>query len=269
MKPAAWVRTPVPRPAASTRLFCLPFAGGSASVYRPWCNQLKESIEVCLIQPPGREDRHAEPAYTHSNPMADAIIAQIRPFLDKPFAFYGHSMGALLAFEIARKLRAADLPAPSVLFLAAHRAPHLPLMRPIFYNLPDDELVAEIKRLNGTPAAILEDREMLRYWLPIMRADLQICDTYEFVAAPPLNCAVVAYAGAEDKAVPPGRMQGWQDHTTGAFALQVFPGDHFFMRTAQDALLEALESHMEEPPPKQPRALEPLDARDEAVLSRS
>lgn len=267
MKPAAWVRIPAPRPAASARLFCLPFAGGGASVYRQWCNQLKESIEVCLIQPPGREDRHTEPAYTHSNQMAEAIIAQIRPLLDKPFAFYGHSLGALLAFEVARRLRAAELPAPSVLFLAAHRAPHLPLMRRIFYNLPDHELVAEIQRLNGTPAAILEDREMLRYWLPIMRADLQICDTYEFVAASPLSCAVVAYAGADDKAVPPERMQGWQDHTTGAFALHVFPGDHFFVRTAQAALLEALERHMGEPS-EQLQALGLPDAPDTAVSSR-
>lgn len=265
MKPANWVRIPAPRPAASARLFCLPFAGGGASFYRPWCHHLKESIEVCLIQPPGREDRHTEPAYTHSSQMAEAILTQIRPFLDKPFAFYGHSLGALLAFEVARRLHAARLPDPSVLFLAAHRAPHLPLMRQSFYNLPDHELVAEIRRLNGTPSAILEDREMLRYWLPIMRADLQICDTYEFVAASPLRCAVVAYAGADDEAVPPERMRGWQDHTTGAFALHVFPGDHFFVRTAQVALLEALERRMGESFSKQVQVPGPRDARDAAV----
>jgi medium-chain acyl-[acyl-carrier-protein] hydrolase len=244
MKTNAWVRIPAPSPAASVRLFCLPFAGGGASAYRPWCAQLKESIEVCLIQPPGREDRHREPAYTQCGPLADAIFAQIRPYLDKPYAFYGHSLGALLAFEVARRLHAAALPAPSVLFVAAHRAPHLPLMRRVFYHLPEHELIAEIQRLNGTPAAILEDRDMMSYWLPIMRADLQICDTYEFAAAPPLSCAVVACAGSDDTAVPPERMQGWQEHTTGAFALQVFPGDHFFVRSSQDALLEALERHI-------------------------
>jgi medium-chain acyl-[acyl-carrier-protein] hydrolase len=213
-------------------------------VYRPWCTQMKESIEVCLIQPPGREDRHAEPAYTHSYQLAEAITTQIRSLLDKPFALYGHSMGALLAFEIARRLRAAALPTPFMLFPAAHRAPHLPLMRRIFYTLSDHELITEIRRLDGTPAAFFEDPDMLHYWLPIMRADLRICDTYEFVDAPPIDCAVVACAGANDKAVPPDRMEDWRKHTSGSFTLQVFRGDHFFMRTEQAVLLDTLERHI-------------------------
>ena len=261
MRASAWVRIPVPRPAASARLFCLPFAGGSASFYRPWCHHLKESIEVCLIQPPGREDRHTEPAYTHSQTIVEALITQIGPFLDRPFALYGHSLGALLAFETARALRAADLPEPSVLFLGAHRAPHLPMMRRVFYNLPDDELLAEIKHLNGTPSASLEDSEMLRYWLPIMRADLQICDTYEFAEALPLRCTIIANAGSGDQAASPECMQDWREHTTGAFALHIFPGGHFFLRTAQDSLFGILERYMGELPS---HPLRPPEARGAA-----
>ncbi len=239
-----WVRFPVPNPGAAIRLFCFPFAGGGASAFRAWCAGLPDFIEICPIQMPGREERHGEPLFTQMPELADAAAARIRHYLDKPFAFYGHSLGALLAFEVARRLRRAGAPLPLALFLGAHRAPHLPLLRRAFNDLPDRELVAEIRDLSGTPAALLEDRDALGYLLPIVRADLEVCDTYRWVEEPPLPCPLAVYGGALDPNVPPRQLEGWASHTSGPFTLQIFPGNHFFLRSHQAPLLRSLGSHL-------------------------
>lgn len=239
-----WVRLFVPNPGAAIRLFCFPFAGGGASAFRPWCAGLPDFIEICPIQTPGREERHGEPLFTRMPDLADAAASRIRPYLDKPFAFYGHSLGALLAFEVARSLRRSGAPLPLTMFLSAHRAPHLPLGRRTFHDLPDGELIAEIRDLNGTPEALLDDRDALEYLLPIVRADLEVCDTYRWVEEPPLPVPLVVYGGALDRSVPPQHLEGWASHTTGSFALQIFPGNHFFLRSQQVPLLRSLESHL-------------------------
>lgn len=241
----AWVRFLLPRPDAAMRLFCFPFAGGGASAFRAWCAEAPDFIEVCPIQPPGREERYGELPFRSLPEMVDAAAADLRRFSDKPFALYGHSAGAITAFEIAQKLHRDGAPAPILLAVGAHRAPHLPLRRRTLHDLSDEELLTEIRNLSGTPAAVLEDRGTREYVLRVMRADLSMCENYEFVGGrDPLPYPIAVYGGAEDASVPPDWLSDWRVHTSDSFTIQVLPGDHFFLNTQRAALLGSLSEHI-------------------------
>jgi medium-chain acyl-[acyl-carrier-protein] hydrolase len=161
----AWITCPTPHPEAQVRLFCLPFAGGGASIFRTWGRALPPTVEVCPVQLPGRENRLREPPYTDIQALAERLANQIHPYAQKPFALFGHSMGALLAFELTRTLRRQDGPMPRALFLSAHRAAHLPLRRQPLHGLPDPEFIQGVRRLGGTPAGVFEHKELLEITL--------------------------------------------------------------------------------------------------------
>lgn len=232
-----WVTCPRPNPSARLRLFCLPFAGGGASAYRLWAAGLPSWVEVCPIQLPGREDRYREPAFTSLIGLSRAVSREVMPYLDKAFAIFGHSMGAVTAFEVARALRHAEAPAPRALFLAAYPAPHVPLGRAPIHQLPDRDFIEEMRRLQGTPAAVLENAELMDFMLPILRVDFQACDTYACALEPPLDCPFFMYGGTDDNEVAPPSLEHWRDQTSGAFTLQVLPGTHFFVQSHRDLLL--------------------------------
>lgn len=240
----SWVQFPVPNPGAAARLFCFHFAGGGASAFRGWAPALPASIEICPVQTPGREERISEAPFTHLPELVDAAAAQILPWLDKPFAFFGHSLGALVAFEVTRKLRRSSAAQPLSLFLSAHRAPHLPLSRRLFHNLPDDELISVMREMNGTPDALLENREVLDYLLPIIRADLKMCDTYQLIGDGLLSCPLIVYGGRDDRGVSEPELEAWRFHTSAPFMLQMFPGDHFFIRSQRSPLLRNLSAQL-------------------------
>ncbi len=225
-----------PVPTATMRLFCFPYAGGGASIYRSWNTALAPTIEVCAVQLPGRETRMVERAF-HTMPDLIAKLRQVLlPLLDRPFAFFGHSMGALIAFELTRTLRAAGDPLPQTLFLSAHRAAHLPDAEPPIYHLPDEEFLDGVRALNGTPDGVLDHPELRALLLPLLRADFTLCETYQYEEADPLPCPIVALGGITDYDVPRSTLDPWREHTSADFSLRLFRGDHFYLHHHHDAL---------------------------------
>ena len=250
-----WITCPAPNPTARVRLFCLPFAGGGASVFRSWARALPPTIETCPIQLPGRENRLREPAHTDILALARMLAARIEPYAQRPFAIYGHSMGALLAFELARALQQNGAAPPLALFLSAHRAAHLAPRRPPLYDLPDAELIQALRRLGGLQEEVIQEQELLDILLPTLRADLTLCDLYHYAVGAPLVCPLHLYAGRDDLEVRPEDMAPWSEHSSRGASLQVLPGGHFFLRSAADPLLQSIA-----------RAAAQLGRRDERCL---
>lgn len=231
MSTNAWLTCPRPNPAAAVRLFCFPYSGAAASIYYPWADQLPASIEVCPVQLPGHGTRLQEPLATRLAPQVEALAAGLAPAFDRPFAFFGHSMGALLSFELARYLRWQGRPGPTHLFVSGHGAPHLPDRNPPLHALPDDQFVVKLRELNGTPEEVLHHQELLQLLIPVLRADFAVCETYVYQPEPPLNCPISAYGGLGDGYVNREELAAWREQTTGSFSLRMFPGDHFYLNT--------------------------------------
>jgi medium-chain acyl-[acyl-carrier-protein] hydrolase len=238
-----------PDPAARLRLVCLAHAGGGGSVLRPWSVRMPAGVELCAVQLPGREARFGEPAITRMRPLVAALAEGLAPELDRPFALFGHSLGALLAYELARCLRDTDRPGPVHLFASGSAAPHARPPRTPVHALPEAEFIAELRRRGGTPPAVLEHAELMQLLLPTLRADFAVSDTYEFTPGPPLACPVTAFGGAEDASVAPPEVERWREVTSGPFAGRVLPGGHFFpYGPSQAALLEEVGRALARPP---------------------
>jgi medium-chain acyl-[acyl-carrier-protein] hydrolase len=213
---------------SSLRLFCLPYAGGDTTLYRGWGQEMPGGVEVCPIQLAGRGPRLREPLMTSAEAIVASIAPELLPHLDRPFAFFGHSMGALLSFELVRVLRRKYNLEPVHLYISAWRSPEvIDLKRE--YDLPHEEFVAMLRRLNGTPAEILDNPEALSFLLPIVRADFQVCQTYVYRNEPRLSCSITAFGGMDDPGTDLSAIRLWQHQTSGAFSLNVLPGDHFFI----------------------------------------
>lgn len=221
---------------ARLRLFCFPYAGGGAPIFRTWQTTLPSQIEVCPAHLPGRGQRLKESGYTNLLVLAKAIAEMIRPFLDKPFAFFGHSMGAMIAFELARELRRTGQPQPVYLFASGRPAPQLPRDKELIYNLPEAEFIKGVGEINGTPKEVLEHPELMALMMPLLRADFEMVETYTYVPEAPLDCPITVLGGLQDTDVPRERLEGWREQTTAAFALRILPGDHFFVNTAQSTI---------------------------------
>ncbi len=236
----AWVRFPQPNPLARLRLFCFPHAGGGASLYRLWPQGLPEEVEVCAVQLPGREGRMQEAPFTRMTPLVQTLLPALQPYLDKPFALFGHSLGALICFQLARQLRRQVGLLPVHLFVAAWPAPHLPHLDQPLHQLPEAEFIRSLRRLQGTPELVLRNRDLLDIFLPLLRADFAVAETYTYAAEPPLACPITAFGGLQDRRVGRQPLEAWRQQTTAAFALRLFPGDHFFVQDNRPLLLEAI-----------------------------
>jgi medium-chain acyl-[acyl-carrier-protein] hydrolase len=197
-------------------------------------------VEVCPVQLPGRETRFREPAFTELAPLVEALAGSLRPYLDRPFAFFGHSMGALLAFELARRLQRDHGPQPVRLVVSGCGAPQTRTSHTAIHALPAAEFREELRRLNGTPAAVLDNDELMDLVLPTLRADFSLCETYAHAAGPPLACPITALGGLGDDTVSRQELDAWREQTTGPFRLRMLPGDHFFLNSARPLLLQAL-----------------------------
>jgi medium-chain acyl-[acyl-carrier-protein] hydrolase len=240
-----WLVRPRPAPQARVRLFCFPYAGVGPSMYRPWLDVLSPHIEAHLVQLPAREARWREPAMTVVGEIAAGVAASLGAEFDRPFAFYGHSLGALVAFEVTRLLRAAGAPMPEHLFVAAHRAPHLPNPHPHMRHLGDEEFVAELRRrYDGIPQAVLDNPELLELMLPCLRADFHAYETYQYAHQPLLSCPVSAFGGDADAYVTLDEVAGWRDQTTNSFRMRVVPGNHFFVQTERLKIIRAIEEDL-------------------------
>jgi medium-chain acyl-[acyl-carrier-protein] hydrolase len=233
-----WVIRSDPRPDARLRLFCFPYAGGGPSVFREWPACVPPIIEVCAVQLPGRESRLLEPACAALPALVEQLGHAIRPWLDRPFAFFGHSMGALIAFELARRLRTQADPAPTRLFVSAHGAPELRARGPRLHRLSDAKLMLKLRHLNGTPGEVLANVELMRLLLPALRADCTLCETYRYAPGEPLACGIAALGGSRDPAVAVSELAAWRRHTRGPFELRLFPGDHFYLHSGRAPLLD-------------------------------
>lgn len=223
-----WFPTLGARPAAPLRLFCFHHAGGTPSVYRDWNEHLEANVEIVLVLKPGRGVRKDEPAFTRIKPLVDNLVEAIAPNLDRPFAFFGHSMGALVSFELARTLAARGMPAPIHLFASGCRPPSMH-GRDSTHQLPSARLIKVVRELGSAPPE-LETTDFIRPRLPLLRADLAVCETYEHDPAATIDCPITAYGGTDDPIVQPEELDGWADHTTASFKRHLMSGNHFFLQ---------------------------------------
>jgi surfactin synthase thioesterase subunit len=238
--PGTWFQNIHVRGRVDLKLFCFPYAGGTASIFRSWVNLLPSAIHVIPVELPGRGARLSESPYISLPSLVEDLAEAILPHLDRPFAFFGHSMGAVIGFELARYLRQAHGREPYALFASGRRAPHVPDTDPLTYNLPHDEFIEELRRIDGTPSEVLEHAELMELMLPLLRADFQLIQTYKYLEGDPLRCSIFAYCGSQDEEENRELMSKWQEQTVSRFKLHVLPGDHFFLRPAQGLLLELL-----------------------------
>lgn len=225
---SSWISCHLPNPTALIRLFCFPFAGGAASVYREWQTSLPQFVEVCPVQPPGRETRLAERPRAQLSTLIEELSVNLAPLLDKPYALFGHSMGALIAFEFARASRRRGFAPPMHLFASGRRAPHVPPNKPHLHRLPDPEFLGRIRDYNGTPEEVLASAELMAILLPVLRADFTMIETHHYVEEPPLPCDLSVLGGVDDAESADGRLEAWARHAAGRFRLRLFPGGHFF-----------------------------------------
>ena len=238
--PHLWITNTRPVTHAHVRLFCLPYAGGGASVFHTWKTAFPMTIQVCPIQLPGREDRLCEQPFRHLPPLLAALAQAFSPYLEKPFALFGHSMGALIAFELARYLRRTFGIHPVHLFVAGFDAPHITRTHKPVHTLPEPEFIEKLQTLKGTPEEVLAHDELMRLLLPTLRADFALCETYDYSDDAPLNCPLTVFGGLEDKNTSPVHLRTWNKHTTCACAVDMLPGSHFFLRENRNKILDII-----------------------------
>jgi len=237
---STWILGESANAGADVRLFCLPYAGGSAAVYRDWVSALAPAIEVRPVQLPGRANRFAEQLFDRLHPLVDELADAIQPYLHRSYALFGHSMGALLAFELAHRIRALGAPAPEHLIVSGHRAPPVADPEPPVHGLGDDELMLELDRLAAPATAHLADDELRRLMVPVIRADFAVCETYVYACDVPLACPITAFGGREDPKIQASALEAWALETSGPFDLQLVDGGHFFIDEAAPAVHERL-----------------------------
>jgi medium-chain acyl-[acyl-carrier-protein] hydrolase len=239
-EPDKWFVCPRVQPDAQSRIFRFPDAGGGPSVFSSWSAQLPDSIESHIIHYPGRGSRYNEAPVRSLIALTSDLSQAIQPLLDKPYTFFGHSLGGLVAFELARRLCQNGLPQPSVIFISACGAPHIPDTQPPIHALPKSEFINSLKRLNGIPNEIINNTEVLDLFLPTVRADLELIERYEHKTDRPLDVPIFALGGLDDHRINRERLEGWADYTSAGFRSTYFPGDHFFINTDRDSVIASI-----------------------------
>ncbi len=239
MKKTPWIIRDSFAPDNVIRLFCFSYAGGGASVFRQWQATLPDQIEVCPVQLPGRENRISEPLITNLDELVDIASVELASYFDSPFAFYGHSIGARIAFELARNVHRKLGVRPCCLIVSGSRAPHIPEPNPL-HHLPDNEFMNELRRFSGTPEAVLQSKELMEMFLPILRADFSVDETYVYSEALPLDCPIFVFGGTDDAEAKIEELKAWADHTSNAFSLEMISGGHFFLQTERNLLLQSI-----------------------------
>lgn len=236
-----WFNCAKPYSHARLRLFCFPYAGGGAAIYRGWENYLPPGVEVYAVQPPGRGSRFREPALDRMEKLVAAVADAIQPFLDVPIALFGHSVGGFASFEMAHRLRMQFGVNVKHLFVSGARGPHLLRNRHNIHDLAEEEFITELKTLNGTPPEVLENPDLMRMISTTLRADFAIAETYRAsLQRPPLACPISVFGGLDDTLAAREDLEAWKMHTAGAFDLWQLPGDHFFIHTSDSLLLRIL-----------------------------
>jgi surfactin synthase thioesterase subunit len=236
----AWLPGIENAPQGKLRLFCFPYAGAGTAAFRGWQQVLREEAAVYPLRLPGRETRIAEAAIDHMDALVDRACNALERYLEEPFAFFGHSMGAAIAFEMVRSLRTAGKLQPIALLVSAARAPqfrlgHVPPAEPT-----DSEFLQDIQRLEGIPKEVLESRELMKLLLPALKADARLYRNYVYTPGPPLDIPIHAFGGIEDPNIRVQHLDAWREQTTASFRIQTFPGGHFFIHTTRAEFLAEL-----------------------------
>lgn len=235
-----WFHIPRPVIHPRLRLLCFPYAGGSATLFQSWPRSLPSDVELWALKLPGRGHRYSEPPITRLERLLDALVTALARSLEAPFLFYGHSMGALVAFALARRLQLEGLPTPKSIVVSGRRAPQLKPLRPQTYSLSTPEFWAEVRRLNGTPEVVFQEPELMELLLPILRADFELIETWVYKSMEPLNIPLFVWGGTEDSDVPKSDLDLWQVQTQVSCFVRQFQGNHFFINTHAELFLSAL-----------------------------
>jgi medium-chain acyl-[acyl-carrier-protein] hydrolase len=240
----AQLRCSKPKPGAQIRMVCLPYAGTGCWAFHGWIGKLPPWIELWVAELAGR-DSLADRAPSvnlqeYASALSDAWLMQDA----KDTVVFGHSMGALIAFELARALRRRSAPLPLALCLSGHRAAHLSARHAPIHALPEEQFLTELRDIQGIPDAVLANRQLTDFFLPVLRADFAACEVYRYRAEPPLDCHIVALGGINDPATSIEEVTAWRAHTRRRYRLRLFTGGHFFINAAREAVLDALHEEL-------------------------
>jgi medium-chain acyl-[acyl-carrier-protein] hydrolase len=240
-----WFVCPQANPGAEMRLFLFPYAGGGPAAFWKWSSGFPDQIETWIAHYPGRGSRYNEEPAKKMSGLVQGIFQAIPSLLDKPFAFFGHSLGALVAYELAHALHQNNLQHPIVLFASACSAPHLPDPHPPIHSLPDLEFVKTLRELKGIPDEIANQSELLELLLPTLRADFEIVENYQYnPSEQPLTCPIVAFGGIDDPHVHREHVEAWTSQTSSSFKSIYYPGDHFYLNVANDEVVQSITREM-------------------------
>jgi len=238
---AEWFTSFGERCSAPMSMFCFPYVGGGPAAFRAWAEYFRDRVNVQALQLPGHERRLTDQSLVDSLAGLVDLVAPAFEYFDTPFVFFGHSMGGLIAFELIRELRRRGWPTPLMLFASACSAPQIPdYVVPPRSTLSEQEIVTELRRLNGTDEAVLENEVLRSLLLPSLRADFNIVDRYRYCEDIPLDCPIVTFGGIHDPGISVEMLAGWQLQTTTSFELQMFNGDHFYLNGCRDKLLKSI-----------------------------
>ena len=232
-----WAWLPKPNPQATVRLFCFPYAGAGASTFRDWPHSLPANVEVVGIQLPGRENRYTEKKLDRLEDVLKALRNVIAGMSDLPFIFFGHSVGALIAFELTRLLHRDGLRGPRHLVVSGRRAPQSVSADEPMHSMDDAAFLSKLGELNGTPRELLQNAELMKLVMPLLRADFAVAERYVCNDLTPVACPLTAIGGDRDTGVSPNELAAWSAVAGGSFRHEVFPGDHFFIHPSKVQVL--------------------------------
>lgn len=224
-------------------LFCFPYGGGNPAFYNNWEVYLSDHFQICPVQLPGRGIRFTEPSYTDFSTLVRDIAAALLPHLStNRFSFFGHSMGALVSFEVTKLLQRMKLPLPDTLFVSGYHAPHIPDPGRKIHHLPDNEFLDGVIEMNGLPQELVQNREFLSVFLPALRADFTMCETYEYKPDKKIKSSIVALGGREDPEAGEEHLRAWKEQTEGDFSLHLLEGDHFYIHHKEAEIVKIIEN---------------------------
>lgn len=239
-RPSPWLIPIGTRDRPRARVLCVPYAGAGTSAFREWPVIVPQWLEVWAVRLPARESRLAEPPIGHVAPVVAAIADQLAELDPLPYALYGHSMGALVSFELARELRRRGVAQPRHLFCSGRRGPQIPDALPGIHHLPKPEFLAAVRRLNGIPERLLAEPGLIDLIEPALRADFAVCETHRHTQGPPLGYGISVFGGWSDPTTTRDQLEAWRAHTRSTFRMHMYAGDHFFIHTNRDAFLADL-----------------------------
>jgi medium-chain acyl-[acyl-carrier-protein] hydrolase len=239
-----WTSLPKPNPGAAVRLFCFPYAGAGSNIYHKWAESLPDRVELCLVHLPGRERRLKEPPFGCMSELVRALERPLLPYLDRPAAFWGHSMGGLISFELARHYRRAYGLRPAQLFISATGAPRRVCLPAPLQDPQPVDFLREMQGLSQASRLTADRLPLFKMMLPTLKADMAMCASYGYQAEAPLDCPITAFGGLDDCQVKCEDLDAWREETAGRFALRMFRGDHFFIHSAESQVLKALSEEL-------------------------